>query len=83
MSDLNIRAMIEHLKVIRQELGKANAMRTPNSTDDGAAWLRDRMLKRAADDLDRAINELECHQRPDDDLDAFGRNLKTLEENSF
>jgi hypothetical protein len=81
MPSPSIQAMTEQLKAIRQELSNATPAGTTGSSE-GAAWLRVRMLKRAADGLERAINELECYQRSDEDVNAFGRNLKTLDENS-
>jgi hypothetical protein len=81
MPDLSIMTMIEQLEAIRRELNNKSLIQT-TGVFEGATWLRGRMLKRAADELNRAINELECYQRPDEDLDAWGQNLKILEENS-
>ena len=81
MSNLKVGTIIEQLEAIRRELTDATRVAGVDSSD-GAGWLRNRMLKRAAGQLQRAINELECYRRPDGDLDAFGRNLRTLEEHS-
>jgi hypothetical protein len=80
MADLNAEQVVAHLKSIEQELISTRDGYAGGSS--GARWLKNRMLGRAAGYLKQAIAELEYYQQPDSDLDAFGQNLKILEDHS-
>jgi hypothetical protein len=80
MAQLNAEQLVANLKSINQELISNKDEYKGGSS--GARWLKKRMLERAIGYLNQAIAELEYYQQPDSDIDAFGRNLKTLEDYS-
>lgn len=80
MTQLNAEQVIARLKSIEHEL--TSSRDEYDGSSSGATWLKNRMLGRATGYLKQAIAELEYYQRPDSDIDAFGQNLKTLEDHS-
>ena len=80
MDSSRIQQLIEQVSSIKEELSSVRPEQLGPS--EGAAWLRRRMLERAVGHLKKAVSELESYRQPDDALDDFGRNLKTLEENA-